>query len=157
MRWPAVVRLLDPCRPAAVIRLVIAAVVSAVKGVGWRWPRAHVREKGGEVMPPPLTDANSSASVVLEVSQPGIRATLDHMAPRNVFAGVLARAATIALAMSMTEVALAGDFTSQAAAGACTTTSQRPNAGNANSPAFTVAFPEYDMQPVGLDLDLGNA
>jgi len=153
MRRPAVVVLFDPCGPAAVARFVIAAVVSAIKSVSWRRPRPHIGQESGEVVSPAFTNPDPAASIVLEVPQIGIRTSLVHVSPRDVFGRVLAAAAAVTLGIAVTESASACGFTSPAPTGASIAASKRPNTDSADGSAIAAASPKHDMLSVWVNLD----
>src|SRR5260221_710578 len=76
----AICNLLFASRPAAVARLIVSVIVDAVQRMKARRPWSHICEKVGEAGPP-LTDFDSSASVVLPVSCARVVAARAHINP----------------------------------------------------------------------------
>jgi len=60
--------LIEMCSPIAVIRRVVAAVVSAFNGVLWRWAFSHVANKVRNRFKPSVTHNNSTSTIVFERS-----------------------------------------------------------------------------------------
>lgn len=77
-----IVVLLNPRRPLAVVRLVMAFAVDSFNRVLWRGARTHVLHKGGKGVEPAFADINAS----LPVPRMGTdAATLTHGSPDVVF------------------------------------------------------------------------
>jgi len=77
-----VVVLLNPRRPLAVARIVMAFAVDSLNRVLRRWARTHVLHKGGKGVEPAVADINAS----LPVTRMGTdTATLAHGSPDVVF------------------------------------------------------------------------
>ena len=77
--------LFNPCSPSDIPRLVVAVVLDPVKGVLWRWPRAHRGEKRVEGDQPLIAHTNAAAAVMLEAHHVRIQATLFHRRPDPIF------------------------------------------------------------------------
>lgn len=73
--------LLRACAPPTVVRLVVAVVIDAVKGVLWRWPSPHVGQKILVGVPPSIAHSDASASVVWIRFQARIEASAKHADP----------------------------------------------------------------------------
>lgn len=64
---PRIAKLNRTRNPAAILWRVWAIVVDAVESMARRWARSDIRQKGGEIVPPTLTDHDASLSVVLAI------------------------------------------------------------------------------------------
>lgn len=91
-RTPSIAGLLAFGRPAAVAGFVMAVVVDALYRVRWRRLLPHVGEKGREVVAPAIADRDTAATVIGVVVRVLIEAARFHSGPRDVLAGLLARA-----------------------------------------------------------------
>lgn len=83
-RWPPIARLLRTSRPPAVIRLVVAVVVDAIKRVLPRRLLAHVREERLEAAAPTIADRNAATAIAVPCRVARVRTALNHRPPRSV-------------------------------------------------------------------------
>jgi hypothetical protein len=98
--------LLLVCRPAAVLRGVMAVVVAAINGVSARWTWPDVGEEGFKGVTPTAAYRNAPTAIQRITNRLWVFAALDHAAPDFVFGG---------FGSAVRSIHLAGEFTSQAA------------------------------------------
>lgn len=91
-RTPSIAGLLAFGGPATVAWFVMAVVVDALDRVRGRRLRPHVGEKGREVVAPAIADRDTAATVIGVVVRVLIEAARFHSGPRDILAGLLARA-----------------------------------------------------------------
>ncbi len=129
---PSIIRLLLPCRPAAVLWSVRAVIVNTVKRVTRRRLVAHVTQEGREALAPLSTDRDTTASVVRPIRRVGVFATVDDMRPCDVFAAVRE---------SVCRVLRDDRFLLQAAAASMMTRTQVASACGASASAVAQTLP----------------
>ncbi len=79
-------RLLSACRPSAIFRAVVSAVVDSINTASRRaW--AHVFKERLEASYPSVAHCDSAASVVFPSRAPWSQTSVFHSAPRDVFSG----------------------------------------------------------------------
>lgn len=83
----AISLLLRTCRPAAVARLIVSAVVNAVDAVRWRRTRSHVRVKVGKRLQPAFTNLDPATAIAGIAVVCFYVASLFHASPRIVLMG----------------------------------------------------------------------
>jgi hypothetical protein len=76
--------LLTPGRPTAILRLVVAIVVPAIKRMLWSWSLAHVSKKAA-VVEPPLANRNAPAAIVFVRWITRLAASATHCFPNFIF------------------------------------------------------------------------
>ena len=81
----SIVRLLEPRRPAAILRRVRAVVVDTIKGIIRRGSRAHIGEKRFETDQPARAYPDATPSVTMPLGVRRIFAAIKHMSPRRIF------------------------------------------------------------------------
>ena len=92
---PQIPVLFLPCRPAAILRLVVASWIDAVKRhSGWAWP--HIGEEHAEVCAPSVAHRDALPAVEPVITRARCVATALHGAPNGVFARALRIGATVA-------------------------------------------------------------
>ena len=80
----AIVGLLDPRSPIAIVGLIAPVIVQAFDGVLRRRPRAHVSEEQHEIAPS-IADRNPSRAIAREALAIRVAASLKHGRPYGVF------------------------------------------------------------------------
>lgn len=79
--WASILRLLRLRGPSAIFRLVVPVVVDAIDAQIQARLVAHIRDEVLEVMAPSIADRNSTSSVIGEVCNVRIGASVDHGVP----------------------------------------------------------------------------
>lgn len=135
--WAAIAGLFEFRGPAAVIRLVVAVVVDAVKRVGASWACSHVSIEVGETVPPALANNDAAPAIAGVIGRVGVVATLDHGGPRAVLA---------CFGFAMRGIGRGCHFTIETPATACVTARQIACQNNRGVAAITTAPPRAATQ-----------
>lgn len=86
-RNPRISVLFTTCRPTTVLWAIVTFVVDAIKGMVSRWWFSYILNKRLQRIQPAIADLNPASSIPFVRRALRIRASFDHIGPRNVDLG----------------------------------------------------------------------